>query len=42
MLRGLTIGLVDWTMLIHVGYLMVFAAIGMFVARRRLASTLVK
>ncbi len=42
MLRGLTIGLVDWTMLVHVGYLVVFAAIGMFVARRRLATKLVK
>jgi lipooligosaccharide transport system permease protein len=42
MLRGLTLGVVDWTMLIHVGYLLGFAAIGMVIARRRMATKLVK
>ena len=42
LLRGLTTGVVDWTILAHVGYLALFGAVGMVIARRRLAAKLVK
>ena len=42
LLRGLTTGVVGWTMLIHVAYLAVFGSVAMVIARRRLATKLVK
>jgi lipooligosaccharide transport system permease protein len=42
LLRGLTTGIVEWVILVHVGYLAVFGGVAMIVARRRLAAKLVK
>jgi lipooligosaccharide transport system permease protein len=42
LLRGLTTGIVGWSMLIHVAYLGVFGSVAMVIARRRLATKLVK
>jgi lipooligosaccharide transport system permease protein len=42
MLRQLTTGAVDWTILIHVGYLVLLAAAALFVALRRLERALIK
>jgi len=42
LLRGLTTGVVDWTILFHVGYLAIFGSVAMVIARRRLATKLVK
>ncbi|RPH36762.1 MAG: ABC transporter [Chloroflexi bacterium] len=42
LLRGLTTGAVEPTILAHVGYLAVFGSVGMVIARRRLAAKLVK
>jgi lipooligosaccharide transport system permease protein len=42
LLRGLTTGIVGWSILLHVGYLAVFGGVAMVIARRRLAAKLVK
>ena len=42
LLRGLTTGVVDWTILVHVLYLGIFGSVAMVIARRRLAAKLVK
>jgi lipooligosaccharide transport system permease protein len=41
LLRGLTTGVVTWTILVHVAYLGVFGSVAMVIARRRLATKLV-
>jgi lipooligosaccharide transport system permease protein len=41
LLRGLTTGIVGWSILVHVSYLGVFGAVAMAIARRRLATKLV-
>jgi lipooligosaccharide transport system permease protein len=41
LLRGLTTGVVTWTILVHVAYLAVFGSVAMVIARRRLARKLV-
>jgi lipooligosaccharide transport system permease protein len=41
LLRGLTTGVVGWSILIHVGYLAVFGSVAMVIARRRLGAKLV-
>jgi len=42
LMRGLTIGLVDWSMLAHVAYFAVMAALGLLVASRRLKILLLR
>jgi lipooligosaccharide transport system permease protein len=42
LLRGLTTGIVEPIILVHVGYLAVFGGVAMVIARRRLAAKLVK
>ena len=42
LLRGLTTGVVGSTILVHVAYLAVFGSVAMVIARRRLATKLVK
>ena len=42
LLRGLTTGIVGWSILVHVGYLAVFGSVAMVIARRRLATKLIK
>lgn len=42
LLRGLTTGIVGWPILVHVGYLAVFGSVAMVIARRRLATRLLK
>lgn len=42
LVRGLTIGAVSWTMLVHVAYLLVMAACGLFLASRRIGQLLLK
>jgi lipooligosaccharide transport system permease protein len=42
LLRGLTTGIVGWPILVHVAYLAVFGSVAMVIARRRLATKLVK
>ena len=42
LLRGLSTGLVGLTMLLHVAYLAVFGGVAMAIARRRLATKLIK
>jgi lipooligosaccharide transport system permease protein len=42
LLRGLTTGIVEWVILVHVAYLAVFGGVAMVIARRRLAAKLVK
>lgn len=42
LLRGLTTGIVGWPILIHVAYLGVFGGVAMIIARRRLATKLIK
>jgi lipooligosaccharide transport system permease protein len=41
LLRGLTTGVVTWTILVHIAYLGVFGSVAMVIARRRLATKLV-
>jgi lipooligosaccharide transport system permease protein len=40
LVRSLTLGTVDWTSLVHLGYLLVLGTIGMLIARRRMAGLL--
>jgi lipooligosaccharide transport system permease protein len=42
LLRGLTTGIVGWSILVHVAYLGVFGAAAMILARSRLATKLIK
>ena len=37
--RGLTIGQLEWTLLLNVAYLVVMGAVGLRIATRRLASS---
>jgi lipooligosaccharide transport system permease protein len=40
LVRSLTLGTVDWTSLVHFGYLLLLGTIGMLIARRRMAGLL--
>jgi lipooligosaccharide transport system permease protein len=40
LIRGLTVGALDWSMIGHAGFLIVMAAIGMTIAARRLEKLL--
>ncbi|MGH3823712.1 MAG: ABC transporter permease, partial [Pseudonocardiaceae bacterium] len=42
LMRGLTTGIVDWSMLGHVAYFVVMAALGLLVASRRLKILLLR
>jgi lipooligosaccharide transport system permease protein len=42
LLRGLTTGIVGWSILVHVAYLAVFGGAAMILARSRLATKLIK
>ena len=41
-MRGLTTGIVGWSILVHVAYLGVFGGAAMVLARSRLATKLIK